>query len=144
MAEWIKQVAKAENIDVVVPDKGFVSYDNVVEETDPTRKYCVVCEKIDVLSGLDTFMHIAQMGKRDQIAIANEISRLVTKTGLTDASFGNIRLLNGELENKRFAIIDTEPVGLMVPKKPGLWNRFFGPNGMSVEKGACIGLANLL
>lgn len=140
MAQRIERVAKEANISVVVPKKKLVRYTNADGITDVTRKYCILCEKVDVLSVEETREAIKNMDSESQKDLAKKISTIVQKAGLIDTSFHNIRLnAKGVL-----TFIDTEPVGLMTAKKPGIWNHFFGPRGYSVEKCAKIGLCRLL
>ncbi|KIC72287.1 hypothetical protein DB42_DF00010 [Neochlamydia sp. EPS4] len=140
MTKRIQKVAREANIDVVLPRKKLVVYANLDGVTEPNRKYCVVCEKINILSVEDTVQAIKDMDVEHQREIARKISTIVQKAGFVDASFDNIRLTPAG----KLAFIDTEPAGLMVAKKPGLWNKLFGPKGASVEKCARIGLFTLM
>lgn len=140
MANRIRKIAQEANIDVVLPKKKLITYANLDGVTEPNRKYCVVCEKINILSVDATVQAIKDMDAEHQREIAKKISTIVQKAGLVDASFDNIRLT----PDGKLAFIDTEPAGLMVAKKPGLWNKFFGPKGASVEKCARIGLFTLM
>lgn len=140
MVNRIAKVAFEANIDVILPKKKLVAYSNLNGITEATRKYCVVCEKIDILSAEETVDAIKNMDAESQTELARKIVTLVKKAGFVDASFDNIRLTpHGEL-----AIIDTEPAGLMVAKKPGIWNKIFAQKGASVEKCARIGLFALM
>jgi len=139
MAKRIAKVAKDANIKVVLPNKKLVAYSNLEGVTEVTRKYCVICEKINILSVEETVQKIISMSANKQREIAEKMSTIIQKAGLADASLHNIRLTpEGEL-----AFIDTEPAGLMVAKRPGLRNKLFGPKGASVEKCARIGLFTL-
>jgi hypothetical protein len=139
MAKRIQKIAKKANIDIILPKKKLVAYSNLNGATEPNKKYCVVCEKLNILSVQDTVQTIKDMGAKQQKDIARKISTIVQKAGLVDASFDNIRLtLEGKL-----AFIDTEPVGLMVAKKSVLWNNL-GLKGSSIERCARIGLFNLM
>lgn len=140
MANRIQRVAQKANIDVVLPKKKLVAYANLDSVTEPTRKYCVVCEKITILSVEQTVQAIKNMDAEHQKEVARKMSTMVQKAGFVDASFDNIRLT----PDGKLAFIDTEPAGLMVAKKPGLWNKLFGPKGASVEKCARIGLFMLM
>lgn len=140
MANRIQKVARESDIDVVLPKKKLVAYANLDGVTEPNKKYCVVCEKINILSVDATVQAIKAMDGEGQRDIAKKISTIVQKAGLVDASFDNIRLT----PDGKLAFIDTEPAGLMVAKKPGLWNKLFGPKGASVEKCARIGLFTLM
>ncbi len=140
MANRIANVAHAAKIDVIIPKKKFVAYANSDKETDPCKKYCLICEKLDILSVEDTVRTIEDMDAEDQRETARKISTLVQKAGIVDASFENIRFT----PDKKLALIDTEPAGLMVVKKPGIWNQLFGPRGASVEKCARVGLFTLM
>lgn len=140
MAERIAKVAKESNIEVIVPNKKLVSYQNVAGVTDVTRKYCVLSEKVNVLSVADTIETIKQMDAKKQKEEARKICKIVKKAGIVDASFDNIRYT----PNGMRTIIDTEPAGLMVAKRGGLWNKFFGNKGACVEKCARIGLFVLM
>lgn len=140
MAKRVAKVAKEANIEVVLPKKKLVAYANLDGVTEVNRKYCVVCEKINILSGEETVQRIKDMNVKHQKEVARKISTIVQKAGLVDASFNNIRLT----PEGKLAFIDTEPAGLMVAKKTGLWNKLFGPKGASVEKCARIGLFTLM
>lgn len=140
MANRIRKIAAKENLDVIVPQKKLVAYANVDGITEANRKYCIVCEKINILSVEDTVQTIKDMDAEHQKEIARKITTLVKKVGLVDASFHNIRLT----PEGKLAFIDTEPAGLMVTKKSGLRNKLFGPKGASVEKSASIGLYALM
>jgi len=98
-----------------------------------------VCEKLDVCSAEETEEQIKQMAPSNKKKLATRIATLIRKAGLVDASFANIRYTR----QGKLAIIDTEPAGLMVAKKPGLWNTLFGQRAASVEKCARIGLYQL-
>jgi len=139
MANRIAQVALKANIDVVIPKKKLVAYANLDGVTEANRKYCIVCEKINILSFEETCSAIQNMDAEKQKEIAKKISTIVQKAGLVDTSLFNIRLT----PEGKLAFIDTEPVGLMVAKQPGLWNTFFGSKGTSVERCARIGLFHL-
>jgi hypothetical protein len=133
MANRIAKVAKKSGIDVVLPKKKLVTYENVDSVTEVTRKYCVVCEKIDILSVDETVLTIKRMDNEQQTEVAQKISTIIQKAGLVDASFHNIRLT----KEGKLAFIDTEPAGLMVAKHTGA-------KGASVEKCARIGLFTLM
>lgn len=132
MADRIQKVAKKANIDAIVPKKALVAYTNADKVTDPTKKYCVVCEKIDILSVEDTIKAIKEMEGNQQRELAKKIATIVEKAGLVDASLNNIRLT----PQGKIAIIDTEPGGLMVKKGT--------KKNASVEKCARIGLFTLM
>lgn len=140
MAKRIQNIAKQEKIDAVVPKKKLVKYENTTETTDPTKKYCILSEKVTILSVEDTVNTLKNMGSEKQRETAKKISTLIRKAGIVDASFDNIRLT----AQGKIAIIDTEPAGLMAKRKEGLWNRFSSPKGASVEKCARIGLYTLM
>lgn len=140
MANRIQKIAKEANIDVVLPKKKLVAYANMNGGTEPNKKYFVVCEKINILSVKDTVQAIKNMDEEHQREIAKKISIIVQNVGLADASFDNIRLT----PDGKLAFIDTEPTGLMVAKKPGFWNKLFGPRGASIEKCARIGFFTLM
>lgn len=140
MANRVAKVAYEANIDVVLPKKKLVSYANLGGITEANRKYCIVCKKINILNVEETVQAIKNMDAEHQKEVARKISTIVLKAGLVDASFDNIRLT----PEGKLAFIDTEPAGLMVSKKTGLWNKLFGAKGASVEKCARIGLFNLM
>lgn len=140
MANRIAEVARKANIKVIVPKQKLVAYANLAGVDEVVRKYCVVCEKINILSAEETIQAIKGMNAQQQIELAKKISTLIQNAGLADASFENIRLTpEGEL-----AFPDTEPAGLMAVKKNGIWSKFFGAKGASVEKCARIGLFTLM
>lgn len=140
MAKRIKQVAQEANIEVVIPKKKLVTYANANDITDINRKYCILCEKLDVLSPSETIEAIGKLDPERQRDLARNLSTIIQKAGYLDASFHNIRLNN----EGKLAFIDTEPAGLMTAKKPGLKNYILNPRGASVEKCARIGLYALL
>lgn len=140
MAKRIQKIAKESNIDIVLPKKKLVEYKNSEKITEPARKYCVICEKLSILSVEDTVQTIKDMDGDHQKEIARKLATLVKKVGFVDATFDNIRFTF----DRKLCFIDTEPAGLMVAKKPGLRNKLFGPQGASVEKCARIGLYTLL
>jgi hypothetical protein len=140
MAKRIAKVAHEANIDVILPKKKLVAYANLDGVTEVNKKYCVVCEKINILSVEDTVLAIKKMDVQHQQEVARKISTIIQKAGVVDASFDNIRLT----PEGKLAFIDTEPAGLMVAKQTGIWNKLFGAKGASVEKCARIGLFNLM
>ncbi len=144
MVERIKQIAEECNIEVVIPKKKLVEYANLEGVTEPTRRYCVICEKIEVLSVEDTVEAIKAMKADQQRETARKIATLVKKVGFVDASFHNIRLT----PNGKIAVIDTEPAGLLMVKQPGyepgLLDSWSIPRGASVEKCGRIGLFSLM
>jgi len=136
MAERISKIAREAGIDLIVPKKKLVAYAGAENESEPSRKYCVISQKLDILSAGETIESIKRMHSTDQQCVAKQISTIVQKAGFVDASFHNIRFTR----EGKLALIDTEPAGLMVAQKEGLWNRLFGPRGSSVEKCGRIGL----
>lgn len=140
MAKRVAKIAREANIEVVVPKKKFVAYENTKGVSEVTKKYCVLSEKIDILSEEETANVLRKMDAKQQRATAKKISTLIQKAGIVDASLANIRLTPEE----KIAIIDTEPAGLLVAAKSGPWNRFFPARGASVEKCARIGLFILM
>lgn len=141
MANRIAKMAHEANIQVILPKKKLVTYANLQDGiTEATRRYCVVCKKIDIPSVEDAVKTIKAMQPKAQKKLAQNISTIIQKAGLVDASFANIRIMPDGTP----AFIDTEPLGLMVAKKPGLWNRLFSPKGASIEKCARIGLFTLM
>jgi hypothetical protein len=140
MAKRVAKIAQESHIEVIIPQKKLVAYSKVQAMDDVCKKYCVVCEKINILTVDETVQMIKNMDAERQKEVARNISTIVKKAGFVDASFHNIRLT----PEGKLAIIDTEPAGLMVAQKPGLWNKFFGAKGASVEKCARIGLFNLM
>lgn len=135
MANRIQKAARDANIDVVIPKKKLVAYANCPEGIKPNRKYCVVCEKINILNINDTVQAIKAMVGTRQRELAKNIATIVQKTGLADPSFDNIRLTPDGM----LAFIDTQPRGLMVVKKPNLKNK-----GTSLETCGRIGLFTLM
>lgn len=133
MAQRITKVANKANIEVIVPKKKLVAYNNLDGVTEATRKYCVVCEKINILSVDETIQAIKNMDTAHQKEVAKKIAKIVKKAGLVDASFDNIRLT----PEGKLAFIDTEPAGLMVVKESN-------SKSASVEKCARIGLYTLM
>ncbi len=82
------------------------------------QRFLIVAEKVDCLSFKDTVDAIDQMSKEEQEALADKLVKLVTKTGLADASFSNVRLgKEGDVTEKgsrRIYLIDTEPSNVMI------------------------------
>ena len=140
MANRIEKVAREMDFEVAIPRKKYVKYKDV---TEPTKKYCVVSEKFDLLSFEESLKEFKSMSAEKQREIAQKICTLVRKTGLVDASFHNIRFMRRE-GRLMLSIVDTEPAGLMVAKKSGLCGMLVGPKGASVEKCGRIGLFTLL
>ncbi|MDE3045671.1 MAG: hypothetical protein KGJ02_03405 [Verrucomicrobiota bacterium] len=140
MAQRVLAIAQKVQIEVVVPKKKLVAYANTERGSEPSRKYCVLCQKVDILSTEITVQTIQNMPPEQQKETAKKISTIVQKAGLVDASFDNIRLTR----EGKLAFIDTEPGGLMAAKKPGCYHRLFPPKGSSVEKCARIGLYTLI
>ncbi len=134
MANRIAKTAEEAKIEIVIPKKGLVQYLKIDKATDETQKYCIVCEKIEILTYDETLQIIKKMDSKKQKEMANKISTIVKKAGIVDASFHNIRLTPAG----KIAFIDTEPVGLMVAKK----NNY--KKGISIEKCARIGLFILM
>ncbi|MGR3951648.1 MAG: hypothetical protein QRY74_01830 [Chlamydia sp.] len=134
MANRIAKTAEEAKIEIVIPKKGLVQYLSIDKSTDKTQKYCIVCEKIEILTYDETLQIIKKMDSKKQKEMASKISTIVKKAGIVDVSFHNIRLTPAG----KIAFIDTEPVGLMVAKKTNY------KKGMSVEKCARIGLFILM
>lgn len=135
MANRIRKIARENNINVVVPEKKLVEYSRNIENVvDPTRKYCVICQEVEVLSREETLETIKNMNEENQRKVAKDICTLIVKAGIVDANLDNIRLnKDGQL-----VILDTEPAGLMVAKK-----RAFFQRGASIEKCGRLGLSTL-
>jgi hypothetical protein len=140
MANRISNVAKKFSIDVVVPKMKLVAYANQEGVTEVNKKYCIVSEKSKVLNRDETIAMIQKMEPKEQKEAAFKISTIIKKAGIVNATFENIRLT----PEGKIVILDTQPIGLMVEKKPGIWNTLFGGKGSSVEKCARIGLCTLL
>ncbi|MGD2168755.1 MAG: hypothetical protein PVI40_00765 [Chlamydiota bacterium] len=140
LAKRITQVAQKNGLDIIVPKKKLVKYANSENPSDPCRTYCVLSQKVNILTLAETVQVIKSMTATQQIETAQKICSIIKKIGFVDASFSNIRLT----PDGKIAFIDTEPSGLLVAQKPGLWNRLFPPKGSSVEKCARIGLYSLL
>ncbi|EFB42324.1 MULTISPECIES: hypothetical protein [Parachlamydia] len=139
MSRRIAKIAKEVQVDVILPQKKLLAYQNSDKECDVTRKYCLICEKVEVLSAKETLEAIKSMDASEQKELAHKISLIVRKAGIAGATFNKIRLT----QDRKMAIINTEPSGLMTVKKTG-FGKFFGGRGASVEKCARIGLFNLL
>lgn len=140
MINRIAKVAREAHIDVVLPQEKLVAYADSDTVTDITRKYCIVCKKIEVLSENDTVKALISMSADKQRETARNIVTLVRNAGIVDASFLNIRLT----PEGRIAIIDAEPAMMMAVKKTDLASRLFGTKTHSVEKCARIGLFSLM
>lgn len=138
MAERIEEVAKDAKIKVVVPKKGYVAYANVDPNDKQTKKYCIVCEKVKVLSKKEMIQKVLSMTPIEQKTLAQRICLLILKAGIADGAAADNMRLN---EKGELVFLDTEPSGLLKARK-GLWDRIFG-HGASIEKSARIGLAIL-
>lgn len=92
------------------------------------QKFVIVARKVDCLSMEETVNAIDGMTQDQQERLANKLVTLVTKAGLADASFSNIRLgKEGDVTekgNRRIYIVDTEPSNAMVLDR-GWWNNLF-------------------
>ena len=139
MRDRIQKIAQEANIEVILPKTHLVAYANATNVKDPTKKYCIISEKLNTLSVTETVDAIKKMTADKQKELARTIAALVKKAGIVDARFHNIRLTK---ENK-LAIIATEPTDLMVKKPTSLFNKVFGSKSASVEKCARIGLYRL-
>ena len=140
MAARIRKIAEKEKIAVVVPNITLVPYAKTDGIKDPIQKYCILSERIDILSQKDTVDRIKRMSQEDQTILARKICILVRKVGIVNASFDTIRLTrDGEI-----AFVNLKPHGLLTRKQPGFWNALFGKRGHSVEKCGRIGLERLL
>ena len=143
VAERIKRVAQKRQIEVVVPEKKLVCLDP--NENDPTKKYCILSQKIEVLSTEETIQTIRDLPQDKAKALAEKVCQLVADVGLVDCSFDNIRMTH----EGKIAIIDTEPASLIVAeKKRHFWEKiitfFSGDVQSSVEKCARVGLHTLM
>ncbi len=137
MAKRMRETAAKINFELIIPEKKFVSYKNSETITNPMEKYCVVCEKLDLYSQEETIEEFKKMTPDVQRETAKKICQFIKESGFTDASLHNIRLTK---EGKKFAIVDTEPSGLLVSNQ--ISSR--GKHPSSVEKCARIGLFALL
>lgn len=133
MASRISKVARDFNLDVVVPKKKLVPFANINGIVEENRKYCVVCEKINVLSKEETIQAIGTMDDNHQRAIARTIHTIVKNAGFANASSDSIRLT----PEGKLAFIDTKPQGLLAIQKPNWLNT--APCCASIEKCARFG-----
>jgi hypothetical protein len=140
MAKRIEKVAKQEKIEVVIPKKTLVSYEHSEGISDPCQKYCILTEKLNVLSPQETVNTIKAMDADSQKDLARKIIALIKKAGIAGASFETIRLTS----DGKIAIIKMNPHGLIVEKKQGLIRNLFSGARPSVEKCARIGLYQLM
>lgn len=130
MADRIKQIANRADIEVVVPEKKLVAYQ------DEPKKYALLSKKLPLLSREDTLKKINSMSQNSQIELGKKIAYLVENSGLTDATF----LINiGLTKEGKLAFYDTEPGGAMVAKECWCLQK----RGASVEKCARVGLSTL-
>ncbi len=136
MGKWVQEAARKEKIDIVIPDKKLVPFPNVDKKKELSRRYFLVSEKINVLSAEETLRKIETMDPEGQKKLAKKISTVVKAAGFACASFNTIRLDS----NGRIVFVSTEPAGLIIKRKPGLWSKFFHPNGTTIEASARIGL----
>jgi len=110
MGRRMQKVSKEEGLDIKIPSSFLLEYPNLIEDIDePFSRYCVICEKLDVLSGEETSEIVQDMSEDQQIALAHRICCFIEKTGYVDAHYGNFRFtVKGEL-----ACIDEESFGLL-------------------------------
>lgn len=142
VAERIRELAKEVGIEVVVPEKKLVCLDP--KEKDPTKKYCILSKKIEVLTKEETIEKIRGLGEQAARELAEKICSIVERVGFVDATFSNIRMTPDD----KIAFIDTEPLGLIVAqKKQHFWKKiitfFSGDFQSSVEKCGRVGLYQL-
>ncbi len=82
------------------------------------QRFLIIAEKVDCLSWKATVDAINEMPQGEQEALANKLVNLVTKVGLADATFSNVRL--GKVDdvtangNRRIYLLDTEPSNVMI------------------------------
>ncbi len=147
MADRIRRIV-GENPDefdgVTLPKKELceIRKGNLQNQTLPIdQRFLIVAEKVDCLSWQETIDAIDSMPKGEQEALADKLVSLVTKVGLADATFSNVRL--GKKEdvtekgNLRIYLIDTEPSNVMVLDQ-GWFNNLFAFQS-SLEQAGRIG-----
>jgi hypothetical protein len=137
MSKHISEVAKREKIDLLLPTQHLVRYtfakNSLPNNSDIMDRHFVIAQELQTLDEEKTLQIIGKMPQEKQKVLANQISKLVTKAGLAEASFATIRLTTaGEL-----TLLSTEPVGVMVAA-----NSMIQPS--SVEKCGRIGLHRLI
>jgi hypothetical protein len=110
MGKRMQKMSEEEGLDIKIPFSFLLEYPDLVEDIDePFSRYCVICEKLDVLSGEETSEIVQNMSEDQQIDLARRICCFIEKTGYVDAHYGNFRFtVKGEL-----ACIDEESFGLL-------------------------------
>jgi hypothetical protein len=105
------------------------------------QRFLIVAEKVNCLSWKETIDAIDGMSKQEQEALADKLVSLVTKAGLADATFSNVRLGRTddltEAGNRKIFIVDTEPSNVMILDR-GWFNNLFAFQS-SLEQAGRIG-----
>jgi hypothetical protein len=137
MAERIRKKAKELNIDIKIPKKILVPYKDIESEKDPSEKYFVLVEKVDIMPRYKTIKKIAKMSCEEREKFGRDLIKIVKICGIADANFRNI----GFTKDGKLCIFDTEPLNLLKRKKGNAAKR--QPFQNSVEKCGRIGLFGL-
>ncbi|MGR3951953.1 MAG: hypothetical protein QRY74_03465 [Chlamydia sp.] len=67
-------------------------YAIIDKATDSTQKYCIVCEKIEILTYEKRLQTVQEMDSKKTERNSKKICTIVKKAGIAEASFHNIRL----------------------------------------------------
>ncbi|WP_316357860.1 hypothetical protein [Candidatus Neptunichlamydia sp. REUL1] len=109
------------------------------------QRFVIVAEKVNCLTWEETIDAIDGMSKQEQEALADKLVSLVTKAGLADATFSNVRLGRAddltEAGNRKIFIVDTEPSNVMILDR-GWFNNLFAFQS-SLEQAGRIGTCAL-
>ena len=147
MVDRIRQIC-AENPDefdgVTLPKKELceIQPGRLQDESLPIdQRFLIVAEKVNCLSWKETVDAIDGMSQHEQEALADKLVSLVTKVGLADATFSNVRLGRAddltEAGNRKIFLVDTEPSNVMILDQ-GWFNNLFAFQS-SLEQAGRIG-----
>ncbi len=148
MAHRLAKVALDTKIELVIPERVPVRYIDLPtseksvnsQDKNPTCNYCIAYkEDLSILSQIDTIRGIEAMSSEKQQKLAQDISTIIQKAGMANASFEYIRLTT----DGKLACINPLPAGLMIAKRDGLPDGLLQRNSASVEKCARVGLYSL-
>ncbi|MGR3952195.1 MAG: hypothetical protein QRY74_04800 [Chlamydia sp.] len=147
MAHRLAKVALDTKIELVIPERVPVRYIHLPtsesvnsQDKNPTGKCCIAYkEDLSILSQINTIRRIEAMSSEEQQKLARDISTIIQKAGMANASFEYIRLTT----DGKLACINPLPAGLMIAKRDGLPDGLLQRNSVSVEKCARVGLYSL-
>lgn len=133
LLERIKKMAGTQ-FAVAVPNDSLILLDNQSQETDVSKKYCILADQdFSYMSRDETVAKIKQMSPEEQTTLASNLCFLIQKIGLASIDLERFRLTSdGRIS------IDTRPLGVLVAKQSAI------SRGSSIEKCARIGLTCLI